>query len=828
MLKFFLLIFLLFLSKSFSQPEKTDGTIFDVISIGIVIKILNASIYLDEKYSIIKPEYYPCYSELFNFFGENTSLDYKTIYPQLFDNNGKGLDDLGKEIECLNTNLYAQYYFIHVETNETIVKTDNGITDYLNRKYVSLGFCLPKQCNNLVNNILNKMSGTKVSIFNNHTINSINFYMKKDIEINILFDCLFWFFVGLLAIKTIFGLIAKLKYRNGYEYHGITLYKEKESRSRTGSFIEEKDEDLTDPISVKNKNKGDNSNEYDLKGEYNPNYDFESYYPLYFRLVKYLDLFNNIVTFIKKRNRYYNEKDIVILCSLKTLVLGYLILSEIIRILIDLPNSSVLDQEFYKSNTMILYKRTTNALTFWTVLEAATFSFKLMKYTKKRFDKIGKNDLSKRGQTLYLIERLFIFFTFILPKLILFFFIYFLFYKLFGKYACNFQSQMTYYYISQNFIKNKTCINDAYNVFLPFMYYKYKLPTDYYRICFPFVYVYSNMFYSSLLFMIILTILFYLQYYVVDILLTLIASLNIIISYIYIFNKDNLNETNDANTYRFINFSGENYSIFYPHIFFSVYYFGCLLGFCFYYYSEHNIRLINLNKTKSNSFSLRNLSDESESTTILNNKKNSLDNKDEIKEKEKDNFYQPMKFCSSIIISLRYSSNIGKILLILLYFIISFFLSIYGVMELNKFPNYNIEIKTKFHSLYLLYFFEKIINIFLFIFFTCLTLVLSKKYLLIKAMRAPLFIPISRSGFFIACSYQSIIYFLYCLFQLKIKIGFLIIIDIFLAFYTLIIVFCILATIIVELPFRILIKNLMRDEQKDKNKEALYLMKQFQ
>ena len=95
-------------------------------------------------------------------------------------------------------------------------------------------------------------------------------------------------------------------------------------------------------------------------------------------------------------------------------------------------------------------------------------------------------------------------------------------------------------------------------------------------------------------------------------------------------------------------------------------------------------------------------------------------------------------------------------------------------------------------------------------------------------MRAPLFIPISRSGFFIACSYQSIIYFLYCLFQLKIKIGFLIIIDIFLAFYTLIIVFCILATIIVELPFRILIKNLMRDEQKDKNKEALYLMKQFQ
>ena len=823
MSKIFLIIVFLFFSQSFSAISD----MYDFLTVEILLKVLNASIYLDDKYQILNTNFSLCYSNLLNF-ATNYSY-YKILHPQLFNSNGKGLDDLGKELECINTNLYTEYLFVHIHTNKSLIKSDNGVTDYLGRTYTSFGFCVPTECVSMVNKTLNTMSNSFISIFNKHFIKEINIltqaaYIKDDA----LYLIIIYSLIIFIAIKIIFGIIAKFLYHNGYEYHGVKLYKEK---NKDDIINEEKEnESLIEQDFSKNTN--NNSNELNLKGEYNPNYDFESYFPWRIRIIKYLDLFNNIITFITKRNRYYNERDINILCSIKFIIMGYVILSEIIRILIELPNTSAFNYDFYKSITMILYKRSTNGLTFWIVLESATFSFKLMKFIKKNLDNHGKNISSKRGQTIFLIKQLFKFFIFFIPKIIIFFLIYLLFYYFFDHYTEYFQAKMTHYYINVEFIKTKVCINDIKYVFFPFMNYKSQLPDEYGQICFPFVYVYSNMFYSSILFMIILIILFYFQYYIIDIIVSFVIFVNLIVSFIINLNNEKVDMNDNGKLlYKFVHFSGENYSIFFPNVFFSIFYFGCLLGLCIYYYSEYNIKLqLSFNKSKNNNFNLSNLSDESLNITSLekNNSIRSFKNLD-IENKDENNFYQPMELCASFIIKLRNTNNIIKFILLFLYLFISLFLSIFVVLLYKwHYKTFKIEIESKFHILYLLYLSEKIINVFLFIFFISLVLVFSKKFKFIKCLRNTLFIPISRAGFFIICTYQSLIYILYCLFQLKIQIGFFMIIDIFTAFYILIIFCCIVFSIIVEFPLRIIIKNLTRDGQKDKNKETLYLIKQFQ
>ena len=481
MSKLYLIIFIIFLSQSFSD-------IFDILNSEIVLKAINASIYLDDKYHIFNENYSECFLPLINYTSNYTQ--FKIIHPQFFNANGKGIDDLGKELECLSTNLYTEYLFVHIHTNKSIIKTDNGVTDYLNRTYASMGFCIPKECVNISYNILETMNKSNISIFNEHNLTNINIYSKKDTKESSLFTFLFSFLIILLCIKIIFGIIAKFLYRNGYEYHGVKLYKE---INQDEIINEEKKEsekmNLIGQDFSNNTNKRDNSNELNLKGDYNPNYDFESYYPWGIRLIKYLDLFNNIITFIGKRNRYFNERDLTVLYSIKSIVLGYIILSEIITILIELPNTSAFNYDFYKSVTMMLYKRSTNGLTFWVVLESATFSFKLMKFVKKKLGIHGRKIISKRGQTIFLFKQLLKFLIFYIPKIIIFFVIYFIFYFLFDFYTSNFQVSMTFHYIFKNFIFSKHCYTEILYIFFPFMNYKYELPYDYNSISFPFIYV---------------------------------------------------------------------------------------------------------------------------------------------------------------------------------------------------------------------------------------------------------------------------------------------------------------------------------------------------
>ena len=117
------------------------------------------------------------------------------------------------------------------------------------------------------------------------------------------------------------------------------------------------------------------------------------------------------------------------------------------------------------------------------------------------------------------------------------------------------------------------------------------------------------------------------------------------------------------------------------------------------------------------------------------------------------------------------------------------------------------------------YVFEKLISLLLFSIFICVLRVLPKKYTISKIFRSRYFIFISRTGFIIICTYQSLVYISYCLFQFHIKITHIMIFNITIGLYTIITLVSFLISILFEIPIRIIIKNLLKDNDNNDGKK---------
>jgi hypothetical protein len=781
----------------------------------LVLEILNLTIYLDDEYGFVNENNTECFMNAVNLFLDNKL--FSNTHPKILTFLGKGIDDLGNEVECKNTDLFANYVLLYVERKDKFMPNDYNLSLYLNRSFLFYGFCLPMECQNFAENLVVKINNkSKIKVFNDHEFTGFKLYtygnqnqnnindpniIRYEEKNNNLLVGIFWTWLAILFIKLAVSYASKFFYPKGYEYHGYKLANE-------AAKDEDRDEDENTLFLDDIKNIDNASN---LRGDYNPMYDLEPKYPLYLRIIKYLDLLNNLTILGTKSNRYYNDKNIDILCSLKSIVLAYVILVETTIMLIKLPNPSFFEKKFYLSLGLFMHRRCINGLYFWVLLESSTFSFKLMNFINKNI----KNKETKRAQFNHIVKQILKFMCFYIPKILLFGLIYFTFYFLFDYYTCNLQSKMAYYYIYDNIIKKKECYDNPIRLLFPFLNYGIKY--DYDKVCFPFVYVYTNMFYSSLLFMIILIIVFYFQKYILDIVISIVVLLNILASYIifYKYFKDK------QKYYTFELFSGENNSLFYPHLFFSIYYLGCLLGLCFYYYIHKINSLKRDNSTKSNTNSQSKDNGDNE-LTHMNSLRSSLSSYEKI---DYYNLYCPMQFCSTLIIKMKSINNIIKIILIIVYLVLIAFLALLPIILLrNIIKDDNFAIEMKKHSyLYFIYYYEKLINVVFFFFFVCLLLVLPKRYMISKFFRSSIFNIISRAGFIIICIYQSLIYVSYCLFQLHVKISNIMIFNLTTGLYAVISVFAIIIIIFVEMPFRIIIKNLLKDDiQKSrKSKEIL-------
>jgi hypothetical protein len=286
-----------------------------------------------------------------------------TRYPYIVDHIGKTLNDLGDEIECLNAFTKTNYVIAYIKNNSFTNDDDKKVITFFNLSNFCVGACLPLNCTNTFKDILQRlMNSSEIEICTD----------EKKNEENKLIIGLMIFIIIYLIVKLIFGIIRLICFPKGYDKFAVKLTKDK---GRIPSFDFNNDENSENDF---NKEKLISFNEDLNIREYNPIFDFTSLFPLYLRIMRFLDLFNDIHFFFSRRNRYFNDNGLESLNFMKAIILYLIIFSNTFNSLIVLPSKDILNINFLKSNSINFYLLSNVSLNYWIFLEAAYTSYKLL------------------------------------------------------------------------------------------------------------------------------------------------------------------------------------------------------------------------------------------------------------------------------------------------------------------------------------------------------------------------------------------------------------------------------------------------------------------
>ena len=232
-----------------------------------------------------------CYKEIIKFLGKDkneTGID--SNYPWIIDYMGKGLNDLGDEIECVKSLDNTSYIMVRTETN-----ISNKNTKFLKIKNYSFGFCIPNKCKetakknieiiwkflNLLFSKNNIEKESKIEIIEsykednpqkeNSSYNNTHILTYEKIEEFSYVNILLIIYSFYLVIKIILGIFRMVFIPKGYNKYALELLNQKQN---IGSIDQEEQINLS-----KRRNSSMPFSEGNLFG-YNPNYDFTSFLPI--------------------------------------------------------------------------------------------------------------------------------------------------------------------------------------------------------------------------------------------------------------------------------------------------------------------------------------------------------------------------------------------------------------------------------------------------------------------------------------------------------------------------------------------------------------------
>ena len=753
-----------------------------------------------------------CYKEIIKFLGKDkneTGID--SNYPWIIDYMGKGLNDLGDEIECVKSLDNTSYIMVRTETN-----ISNKNTKFLKIKNYSFGFCIPNKCKETAKknieiiwkflNLLfskNKIEKeSKIEIIEsykednpqkeNSSYNNTHILTYEKIEEFSYVNILLIIYSFYLVIKIILGIFRMVFIPKGYNKYALELLNQKQN---IGSIDQEEQINLS-----KRRNSSMPFSEGNLFG-YNPNYDFTSFLPIKLKILRFFDIFNDIMLFSKKRNRYYNDDGLEIIAFMRFFVLFLLIFSETFNTLIAIPSEDIFNDNFFNSPYIFLYRISINAFTCLIVLEGANTTYKLINYIRSRmFDYDNKNNKLKSELKLLIICIKFLFYF--IPKLFIFLISYYLFYYKPENFNSIINAQLTYKYIIKKIFKNnmKCDLN-------PFPFESlFSKNIDDYSNYFEFAYYTLNIFFSSLFFVIITYLSFIIRKKIFDIFILLINLILFFFSSVWIIKDSNLN---DNNTYSYYHFVGQKYSTKIIYSFLGFYHIGYILGFLLFYRD---------NDIKYKGYLNINLNIDNEKKEILNEDEeiNNLDvpkkNKNDIKDYNLS--YYPMPFFQNFVSWLCKINDKIRIFIIIICFLFIGLLSfVYNIIvkfnDDNQFTDIKLSIWVKLYFYYEKHFFI----IFFFIITLLLNSLINKDNIIINIKFLYL---ISRSGFAIICQHYFLSYISLSTYFIKVKFHILIFLLISVGNFIIISLFSFIWNIVFEIPIKIVIKKSLRI--KDENK----------
>ena len=807
-----------------------------------------------------------CYPVLNKSLSERMKYEMDKEFPWITDSIGKGINDIGDEIECLQTLKNTTFFIMNFYNLNLslILDNDQALMDFLEIHNFTIGVCLMYSCRDafyrylrILAEFINYLASKKpadpnlVSIYESYITDNLtananinnneedeaynnkrNLYLDDDLETKNFKKALLFVILTIIILKIIGGIVRIIFIPKGYDKYVAEIINQSNK---------ENNDDIDEKLNLAPKHKiNEPLNDESNTKEYNPLFDFSEKLPKPARILRIFDLINDIYYLSSKRNRYYNDNGLDVIVFNRAMVIFFLIFSNTFSALITLPSEEIINSSFFKSYLNIFYRLSNNALICWAFLEGAYTTYKLLSYIQSElFVYYIEND--KNYQKLY--KKLPIIFAkflvLMIPKIIIFFLIFFVFYFRIEDYRFVPNAKATFHHIIINIFKNGIqCDSFSYKnenrTIYPFIDNVFHYNIDDFKICYEFIYFYMNMFWSTLCFMVVTYLFFVFKNKIFEI---VVIAFNFIFFFVsVIFVEDSRDERYNSNNTKILllhyHIKGQTYSTKIFQSFIGFYHLGFIIGYLIfnsenmkhrinrlrYEYNKIDIKPSNNKKDEDKSISLDEpLSEGGDIEQSFNSRSLSYDtlNKEQSDKNETNynifNYYYPLKETKKILIAISKWKTSSKIMLIIvgiiLLILIDFILLIYVLKE----DGFEIEFTngTKF-----LFRYEKHFFILIYFCMIVIMLTLPKKGAIRNLMSLKLFICISRIGFLITCVSHVFTYFSFLIFALKVKLYVPTFMIISLGNFLLFFIVCVFLCAIFDLPLKIIIKKLLRINRK--------------
>ena len=745
--------------------------------------------------------------------------------------SGKSLNDFGNEYICdYKVRRNVSYLTLHF-----FLGTDNYTSDkeeFFGQDYFYIGLCLPRKCMNATQYLIQNLKVLNIC----HEVGLSNFKLYTNEEVINLSDRLSNFYsvfiliyILLIGLKFLVGIWRVIFLNKGYEGYLQSELEEKEiqrinTMMSTSSFNtinevknisdntpDEKTPERSNRTRSSEKIAIDYSSSYNSdinesiisedENLYNPFEDKVKNFPLLMKILKWLDLFDNIKVLSTNSNKYYNSKNIKSLYIIRFFLMLMFIIHQIMYTQIYLPTKNFYNVEFYSHNAFILVKFCINASIFWITLDAVFFGYKLMSYLKKEIK------LSRNFEISYLTFLKFL--LLILPKFFLFLFAFILLHLYSNRLTfelCKINNVFSNYLYYNDTIqqmsyslRNNNNPSDFFKHFIPFrLNYidfienitivrndkpkpnedfitdvsRYEIPSPFLTNTDLFVNICFNEFYLIIIILIITYISYKIKNQIFDYAVLIINAILYILPAITSLNpyKGNIEDKH----YTLIYVLGQNYSEKYTHYFINFFYFGFLLG-VMKFYLEHN--RYNMKK-KKNIFT---------------------------------QIYLPFQFCQKLITFVKgINICIKRTILLCCLFFLLLISSSFNLAEGNKFSYdkdmdfVNLKGIVKF-----LFFYEKNLSGIFFFLFLLIYICIPKHSKLMQIAESTTFIIMERISFSFLISFSYLIYAQFCVFIISIQMSYSNLFFNAVGMFFIAFIFSLLNTALLELPIRQLIKHYM-------------------
>jgi len=784
-----------------------------------------------------------CFPQIRKIFDQEKSYpEANKSYPWLGDAIGKNLNDMGDELECVKSIPNTTFIMVNIyriNLTRTIQTIDHKFLNYLEIDNFTIGFCIMKECKltvrrytrllskYLLKNLTekNEISYIENDKFDNSSIDNVHEFKKNgSYKSKAALLIIFLIFTILKVIGAILRLIFLQKGYDKYMVEKINKEKMKLNTQESEQDVEEKINLSQKPNNIEPLIKEEDYTK-DTK-EYNPLYDFSDKLPWYLKLLKFFDLWDDLYIISSKRNKYFNDTGLDVINFNRAVVICSLVFSRTFSTLISLPSEEIMNKTFFGSGLNIFFRLSKNSYVCWAFLEGAHTTYKLLCFISSEmfryYAKEGKNNVKFYVKLLIIYVK---FLILLIPKILEFFGVYFIYYFSVRDYSFLTDAKATFIHIVNHlFTKNITC-----NTFAS-LFHEFSISLnilDY--TCYKFVHFYFNMLISILISMILIFLFFLIKQPILEF---IIMIGNFVYMFAIIANvQDPKNIDDKNNKFLLYHMNGQEYTSKILWSLNSVYNLGLFTGIILFNFNgTKNIiqRLIYENYlkyfSKINEISKIDLDNDSESTdkekgielessysrsvsTDGNILKKIPMNMSEVKSDEYKLPYYPLLKINTLIKWLYERSLVTKMLSILVCVLILIGIDLVLFLLFKSEKSYDV-VLTSTHTFFFRY--EKLFFIIFYFILNIIMITLPKKGIIRDLMNTKIVIALSRMGFLMSCVVYSATYLAFVIFYLRIKlymptffiisVGNLLIMSLeVLVIYTLI-----------ELSFAIVIKRLLK------------------